>query len=336
MTYTEEQCFMNTIIRFQIISSKGTVFTKSRARGAFSIFDQVVKKFSRFNPKSELSAMNNSYPHSFVASKELFDLVKISLDINKKGKGFYDPTLIDVLESYGYDQKQDFSKLDKPEFYKELENLVSGRKGPKEIEIDEKTKKIKLQKGQRLDLGSIAKGYAVDLAYEYLKKDFDQFLINAGGDVRVGGVNEQGLPWKIMLFKAPLPNQAPPQDCEPMQDMASPKDKTSNQNRVAKANEFLGYVELEPGFSIAGSGGWARRVGAFHHLLNPKDGLPINHISQTYVIAPDAQSADAYATFLFVEGPQALPVLEKIGLSGLLIDFRGNISKSETFNYFKI
>jgi thiamine biosynthesis lipoprotein len=312
MTYTEEQVFMNTIIRLQIISSKGTVFTKNKAKEVFSVFDSVVKKFSRFNSKSELSLMNKSYPKEFIASKELFELVKLSLELNKKGQGFYDPTLIDLLESYGYDKKQDFSKLDKPDFYKELSGLVKQRPSPGTIVLDEKIKSIKLQKDQRIDLGSIAKGYAVDLAYDLLKKDFDQFLINAGGDVRVAGVNEHGLPWRIMLYKAPMPNQA------------------------STGDEFLGSVELEPGMSIASSGGWARRVGIFHHLLNPVDGLPINHISQTYMIAPNATLADAYSTFLFVEGPNAIPIIDNVGFSGLLIDFQGNIFKSKKFNYNSI
>jgi thiamine biosynthesis lipoprotein len=318
MTYTEEQVFMNTIIRLQIISSKGTVFTKNKAREVFAVFNDVVHKFSRFNPNSELSRLNESTPQAFKASDELFKMVKLSLVLNKQCQGCYDPTLIDVLESYGYDKKQDFTKLDKPFFYKELEELVKLRKSPKEIILDEKSKTIKLQQGQRLDLGSIAKGFAVDLAYDLLKKEFDQFLINAGGDVRVGGVNEQGLPWKIMLYKSPLPNQAIQRSFE------------------KGSSEFLGSVELEPGSSIAGSGGWARRVGAFHHLINPNDGLPINSISQTYVIAPTAMEADAYATFLFVEGPQALPKLEESNISGLLIDFQGTISKSKEFNYLKI
>jgi len=312
MIYTEEQVFMNTIIRLQIVSSKGTVFTKTKARDTFSIFDMVVKKFSRFNTRSELSEMNNSYPKAFKPSEELFGLVKLSLELNKKGKGNYDPTLIDLLENYGYDKKQDFSCLEKPDFYKELGKLVKNRKSPKEIVINTKDKTIKLQKGQRIDLGSIAKGYAVDLAYDFLIKEFDNFLINAGGDVRVGGVNEQGLPWKIMLYKAPLPNQ------------------------TEFGREFLGMVELEPGYSIAGSGGWARRVGTFHHLLNPVDGLPINQISQTYVMAPKCTDADAYSTFLFVEGPDSMSIIEKDGFSGLLIDFRGNIFKSKKFNYTPI
>jgi len=312
MTYTEEQVFMNTIIRLQIISTKGTVFTKSKAKEVFSIFDTVVKNFSRFNSKSELSLMNKSYPKVFKSSKELFGLVKLSLELNKLGKGFYDPTLIDLLESYGYDKKQDFSKLDKPDFYKEISGIVKQRPSPKMIILEEKTKSIKLQKNQRIDLGSIAKGYAVDLAYDLLKKDFDQFLINAGGDVRVAGVNEQGLPWRIMLYKAPMPNQA------------------------SSENDFLGFIELEPGMSIASSGGWARRVGIFHHLISPIDGLPINHISQTYMIASNATYADAYSTFLFVEGPDSIPIIDNAGFSGLLIDFQGNIFKSKKFNYNSI
>jgi len=300
---------MNTIIRFQIISSKGTIFTKNKAKEAFKCFDEVVNKFSRFNSKSELSCLNDSSGNSFKISPEMYKLIKYSLELNKLGKGNYDPTIIDLLESYGYDKSQDFSKLDEPDFYKEIKNLVLKRFRANEIVIDEKKKSVKLKKGQRLDMGSIAKGFAVDLAYDKLKKDFDHFLINAGGDVRVSGLNEQGLNWKIMLYRSALPN-----------------------GKVDDTN-FIGMVTLEPGQSIAGSGGWARRVGAFHHLLSPVDGLPINQITQTYVIAPTATDADAYSTFLYVEGPDALNIIDDRDFSGLLIDFQGNIFKSKDFNY---
>lgn len=300
---------MNTIIRFQIISSKGTIFTKNKAKEAFGCFEEVVNKFSRFSPKSELSLMNDSSGKVFKASPELFKLIKYSLYLNKLGSGNYDPTVIDLLESYGYDKTQDFSKLEEPDFYKEIKNLVLKRNKASEIVLDEKKNTVKLKKGQRLDMGSIAKGYAVDLAYEKLKKDFDHFLINAGGDVRVSGLNEQGLNWKIMLYRSALPN-----------------------GKIDDTN-FIGMVTLEPGQSIAGSGGWARRVGAFHHLLSPKDGFPINQITQTYVIAPTATDADAFSTFLYVEGPDALSIINDRDFSGLLIDFQGNIFKSKKFNY---
>jgi thiamine biosynthesis lipoprotein len=188
--------------------------------------------------------------------------------------------------------------------------MTTNRPKCSEIALDYREHKIKLQKGQRLDLGSIGKGYAIDLAYKVLENNgFEGFLINAGGDLRAQGHNNSGLPWKILLYRSQLPNHA------------------------LDEQMFLGSVLLEDR-SIAGSGGWARRIGAFHHLLNPVDGLPINSISQTYVMGATATISDAWATALFVCGIKALPLIEAAGLAGMLIDASGIISQTENFEYY--
>jgi thiamine biosynthesis lipoprotein len=314
MIYSEEQVFMNTIIRIQVISDKGTVFTKNKIRKAFGNFSRVVDRFSRFSDYSELSILNSNSGKFFRVSQELFILITFILDLANISKGAFDPTIIDLLEAYGYDKKQTFDKLNKPEIYDEIKKMIKDRPSWQEIKLDRKNLSVKLAKGQKLDLGSVGKGYAIDLAYKDLKKEFDHFLINAGGDIRVSGLNDKGLYWKIMLYKAPLPNHA----------------------ETGKDANSLGLIEMEPGKSIACSGGWARRVGAFHHLLSPFDGLPINENSQSYVVGPNAMQADAWATLLFVTGKSALPIMRSHELAGLLLDFQGNIFQSDNFYYSKI
>lgn len=310
MIFSDERVFMNTIIRIQVVSTKGTVFTREKIAAAFEQFDLVVKHYSRFRKDSELSKLNQSNGKAVEVSKELFALIAKALEISKLTDYAYDPTVIDLLEAYGYDVKQDFSRLQDPKLYVEIAKLTVGRPPCSAIELDYKNHKVKLQPGQRLDLGSIGKGYAIDLAYQVLDGNgFEGFLINAGGDLRAQGHNNSDLPWKIMLYRSQLPNHALDEEI------------------------FLGSVALE-NRSIAGSGGWARRIGAFHHLLNPKDGLPINSISQTYVMGPTASICDAWATALFVTGSSGLALIETAGLSGLLIDASGNISQTGNFEYY--
>ncbi|MDB5055472.1 MAG: thiamine biosynthesis protein ApbE [Bacilli bacterium] len=47
-----------------------------------------------------------------------------------------------------------------------------------------------------IDLGAVAKGFAIDLAAHELK-EFDGFLVNVGGDLYAGGTDESGKPWRI-------------------------------------------------------------------------------------------------------------------------------------------
>jgi len=137
---------------------------------------------------------------------------------------------------------------------------------------------------------------------------FPAFIINAGGDIRAKGLNVQGKPWKVALYKTQLPNQRITDDY------------------------ILGFIDLNNA-SVASSGGWARRVSFFHHLLNPKTGMPENISTQSYVIGKTALTSDAWATILYLTGQAGLELLEKNGLQGLVISESGQIFKTPGFVY---
>jgi len=309
MIYVDEKVFMNTIIRVQVVSCRGTVFTREKIALALEQFEHVVKHFSRFTQTSELSRLNSGKLKEGKVSSELYQLVEKALQVAELTDGAYDPTVIDLLEAYGYDRKNDFSKLADPGLALEISKMALGRPSFRKIKLDPEATTIVLQPGQRIDLGSIGKGYAVDLAYKVLSGNrFDGFLINAGGDIRVFGNNPEGIPWRIMLYRSQLPNQ-----------------------RISTDN-CLGMISLQNS-SIAGSGGWARKVGIFHHLLNPRTGLPVNEVAQTYVMADTATDSDVWATALFVTGKAGLKILHQQEKAGLLVDFQGNIYKTPDFEY---
>lgn len=315
MIYSAEEVFMNTIVRIQIVSNQGTIFTKEKLYKAFDCFKYVVDKFSRFKKDSELSLLNTGKIKDGIVSQELFDLINLTLKASKETDGIYDPTIIDLLELYGYDEKGSFSGLSNKKLSDEVIIMCKNRPSVNDIVLDKKLKKIQLLKNQKIDLGSVGKGYAVDLAYDFLRKfNFDGILINAGGDIRSFGVNAHGLPWTIALYRAQLPNNA------------------IDHNTKIDGNSW-GNVILE-NESISGSGGWARKIGVFHHLLNPKTGFPINEVSQSFVIAKTATESDLYSTILFLLGPKGLSLISKKGLKGFVVDFKGNIFKSTDFNYF--
>lgn len=312
MLFKDEKIYMNTVIRIHVVSNKGTVYTRERMQKAFTFFDEVVKKYSRFDKNSELSILNKNSGKKTLISAELFKLIEKTLEVSKLTNGMYDPTIIDLLELYGYDKKQDFSNLYKASLSDEVVKLTKDRPSVDEIKLNKTSHSITLAKNQRIDLGSIAKGFAVDLAHDYLfKQGFSGFLINAGGDLRSFGTNEKGLPWRVLLYKSELPNH----DFE--------------------KGLFLGAINLE-NMAITGSGGWARKVGFFHHLLNPKNGLPINSVTQTYVMAKKAVDADVWSTALYVMGKDCLKLIEERGMEGLLVKDTGEILKTSGFIYDSI
>ena len=285
----QERNFMNSRINIKVFSDKSREEIESKLEEAFSKFRYVVDKFTRFDEKSELSRLNNS-TGEFKVSQELFELVQFAIKLAKETEGAFDPTIIDLLEAYGYKRKYDFSILNNPNLLKkEIAVITKERASFKDIKLNRKKLTIKLKPKQKVDLGSIGKGYAMDLAVEVLKP-LKNFLINAGGDIFAHGVNKKNKPWKAGLL------------------LVDEKGKT----------KVIGKVELK-NQALASSGSWARKVSYFHHLLNPKTGKPIDNVLQTFVIADTAMIADAYSTVLFTIGKNGLKLLEEKGVEGLIL-----------------
>jgi thiamine biosynthesis lipoprotein len=270
--------FMNTTITIKVVKDDvNTTNILDAIEEAFGEFDRIVKKFTRFNENSELSNLNRQSGSWVKVSDEFLYLIEYSLKMSKLTDGAFDPTIIDFLEVYGYDKNYDFSKLDNPDLDKLVQKIATDRHDWSEIEI--KGSEVKLAPGQRFDLGGIGKGYAIDCAYEKLDK-FNNFLIDAGGDIRVKGKNEKSKLWKVAL-------------------------KHKNREGVV---EIVGNVELN-NESIASSGSWARQVKQFHHLINPKTGKPENKFRTVYVQAKTGIESDSFGTAIFVGGEKVLSIV---------------------------
>ncbi|KXK08384.1 MAG: Thiamine biosynthesis lipoprotein ApbE precursor [candidate division WS6 bacterium OLB21] len=168
------------------------------------------------------------------------------------------------------------------------------------------TRQSSCKQDNGVDLGSIGKGLAIDLAASVLEP-VNNFIINAGGDIRAHGSKPDG-PWTVGLAQHELPNKG-------------------------VGGGYFGHINII-NQSLAASGGWGRRVRFFHHLLNPKTGMPINEVSQTFTLANDAQTADVWATILFAsgkQGPDLLDTTEEI--EGMIVFADGSTYCSRGFSF---
>lgn len=275
-----EKNFMSTIISIKVVqNTESTIAIQDAIEKAFYEFERIVKKYTRFNENSELSNLNRQSGSWVKVSEEFFSLIELMLKIYNESKGAFDPTVIDFLEVYGYDKNYDFSKLNNPD----LDNLVKkiATKRPKfnEVELNKKEHKIKLIKNQRIDLGGIGKGYAVDKAFERLSEVSNNFLIDAGGDIRAVGLNNYSNKWTVGL-------------------------KIHN-------NEIIQNLEVD-NIAVCSSGSWIRKVKQFHHIINPVSGEPHRSKYKTvFCIANTATIADAWATAFFILGPDNLNLKPK-------------------------
>ncbi len=128
-----------------------------------------------------------------------------------------------------------------------------------------------------VDLGGIAKGYAVDVCCDELRRrGARNFLINLGGNMRCFGRPESTRPWQIGV-----------------------------RNPFQQA-QIIGKVDLEDGVAVATSGNYERFVviegKRYAHIIDPRTGFPVEGMAGVTVLAATAAEADALSTSLFVLG----------------------------------
>ncbi len=142
----------------------------------------------------------------------------------------------------------------------------------RDIILNEHDHTLFLNKPLVIDLGAVAKGFAIDLAANELK-DFDGFVVNAGGDLFAGGV-DHGQPWKIGI--------------------QHPEQKEQIIDVIEISNE-----------AVCTSGSYERKIRkspGMHHIINPKTKQSPNEWVSCSVVAPFAMMADAFSTAAFLLG----------------------------------
>jgi len=163
--------------------------------------------------------------------------------------------------------------------------------------------------GASLDLGAIAKGYAVDRACEVLRKyGVTAAMVWAGGDLRVWGTKPDGKPWRI--------------------GVRHPRNQS----------DFLAVLTIDSG-AVATSGDYERYFefegGKYHHILDPEEGAPSRASISSTVYAPTCMDADAYATAMFVLGPEkGMEVANQLGVPAYIMDKKSGryiVRKNEYF-----
>ncbi|MFC1823895.1 FAD:protein FMN transferase, partial [Thermodesulfobacteriota bacterium] len=145
--------------------------------------------------------------------------------------------------------------------------------------IDVKDGSIRFNKpGMGITLDGIAKGFIVDRASVLLSKHkIENFLINAGGDIRTRGTRTDRKPWKVAI-----------------------------QDPALKGKNYPDVVRMTDG-AIATSGNYEiyfDREKMFHHIVNPRSGLSPTLSTSVSVLAKTAMEADALSTSVFVMEPE--------------------------------
>ena len=262
---------MGTVIEITLIGDDEEAANK----GALQAFQEIKRIEALMSPwleSSDVTRINRSAGREWVGvSPETMEVIKKAQEISKLSEGGFDITVGPLTELWRRAREKKIPPSS--EEVKEKLDLVNF----KNIEMNREGKVFSKKKGMALDLGGIAKGYAVDRAFDVLRSlGYKNLIVNAGGDLRVGGT-KNNQPWSIGI-QNPRESQKILKRI-PVADMA-----------VATSGDYEKFFIYE-----------GKR---YHHIFNPRDGFPAEGCQSVTVVAKDCITADALATAVFVLGPE--------------------------------
>jgi len=261
---------------------------------AFEELDRLARIFSRHDPASALSALNDA-GRLLGPPPELSQVATRALGLHAATRGAFDVTVKPVLDLL--DARLPAAAPTAAELAEAAALVGAGhlRVTPAGIRF--------AREDMGVTLDGIAKGYIVDRMAAVLERHgVRRFLIDAGGDIRVRGLNARDAPWVIGV------------------------------RDPAGGDAFPEVIAL-PWGAVATSGGYERCYDAdrrYHHIVSPDTGRSPGEITSASVAAPDAITADALATAVFVLGAdRGLALIDRLPrCAALVLDATGRPRRS--------
>jgi len=283
--YKEIRQGMGTLIEITVRAEEKEA--KSAIEKAFKRIEEIEKILSVYNPSSEVSILNRVGKIS--PSTELMEVMKEAIYAGDMTEGAFDVTVAPVVSLWGFGPPARNPGIPQEKEIKRALELV----GYKNIVIDEKNNLIYFKKkGMQINLGGIAKGYAVDKAIEVLKKEgIKKAIVNAGGNLYAMGTT-----WRIGIKN---PRR------EGILKIINVKDRA-----VSTSGD---YERFFIGF-------YAGKKKRFSHIFDPRTGYPAEGCISVTVIAPTGIMSDWLSTGVFVLGPEkGLALLKKLKIKGIIV-----------------
>ena len=288
-SYFKSTALMGTIVTIRVVRNgedpKEAIQCEEAVERAFEWFRQIEARCTRFEEGSEVMRLSSQVGVAVPVSTILFEAVQFALAVAEESGGAFDPTVGYAMESRGFDEE-----------YRTRRRIrtVLGPPAPvsyRDVRLDPARGTITLLRPLTLDLGAVAKGLAIDMAARELQP-WENFSIDAGGDLYLGGRSPKGEPWSVGI------------------------------RHPRCASEMIETLRVSDQ-AVCTSGDYERvstaEVGG-HHILDPRTGASPHASVSVTVMAPNAILADAVATAAFVLGPsEGIQLFERLGLDGVII-----------------
>jgi thiamine biosynthesis lipoprotein len=246
---------------------------KQAVDAALDEVDRIDRLMSHYKPDSPLSQLNREATKAPVKTDpELFDFLAECLRYSRESDGAFDITVGPLMKAWGFFRGEGRMPSE--------QELTKARRGVgfQHVILDEKERTVFFdQLGVELDLGGIAKGYAVDRAVALLKqRGITRALVSAGGSTIYGlgaPPNETG--WEVKV-----------------------------QDPVAAGKTALTVRLKDQALSVSGSYEKFFELGGrrYSHIMDPRTGQPVEGVLSVAVITDSGTAGDALDNVFYVQG----------------------------------
>ncbi len=237
---------------------------------------EVNAKMSTYLEDSELSRFNHYDGDAlFPLSAETLAVMATAQRLGEESGGAFDMTVGPLVNAWGFGPEGLPPEPPADEVLMALRQLV----GYQQVVLSPDGAR-KARPGIQCDLSAVAKGYAVDrVAEALLQQGYDRFMVEAGGEVRTGGLNPEGKPWRIGI-------ERPQAEGRGLQKILPLINKA-----MATSGDYRNFYEID-----------GRR---YSHTIDPRTGRPVEHAGASVSVVSDSCiEADGLATTLLVLGPE--------------------------------
>ncbi|GAC1351230.1 MAG: FAD:protein FMN transferase [Polyangiales bacterium] len=286
---------MGTAIAFKVWTDREPA-ARLAMDDAFQEIKRIEALMTTWSDSSEVSRINAAAGVASVeVSSDLLTVLRGAREMHEASHCVFDVSYYALKGLWHFDQDSNVQVPTDAEIRARLP-LIDGRK----IAVDEVARTVRLpRKGMAINLGGIAKGYAVDKAAAVLAEHgFTNAVVQAGGDLLVRGKKGND-PWRVGI--------------------RDPRGAIDDSFAIASIHDGA--------FSTAGDyeRAFVKDGLRYHHIMDPRTGFPARACRSVTVLAPDALTADELDDAIFILGPeQGLALLEKYPGSGAVIIDKDN------------
>lgn len=308
--FSDEKAIMGTSVSVTLWHEEAVT-----ARGAIAAVMAEMRRIDRtlspYKPDSELSKVNREAPRAPVTiSPELATIVDKALYFSRLSEGAFDISFASVGRHYDYREGQRPDNAERKALLPAIDYRL--------IDLDRSRSTLKFNHPQlQIDLGGIAKGYAVDRAVALLRElGIAHATVSAGGDSRVLG-DKRGEPWVVGI--------------------KNPRGQAVDRALRARRGDDVAIKVPLSDTAISTSGDYERffidqatgeRV---HHILNPRTGESATGIASVSTLGTNSFDTDPLSTTVFVMGVESgLALINKLqGFDAIIIDAAGKVHYSD-------